>query len=478
MKTLLLVFFCIFPLSTSAQWQSDTRLSNDISISHTSLNNAWCIAASNNFVHVVYTNSGDGVPGLYYKRSADWGLNWGTEIQLANSLSMSFLPCISVSGLNVHVAWDDFRNGHYEIYYKRSTDAGVSWGADTRLTNNGASRYGPSVSVSGQTVHIVWDDERDGNREIYYKRSTNGGLNWQPDQRLTDNSFSSSNPSISVSGTLLIIVWQDSRNGQYQLYHKRSSDGGLIWGQDTRITNTTEFSGNPSLSVTGSNVNLVWNDTRDGNFEIYYKRSTDGGINWGADNRLTNNSFDSEFPSIAATGQGIHIVWYDTRFGNPEILGKRSTTGGVSWESDMRLTSNTAVSSEPSVAVSGSVVNVVWSDNRDGNYEIYYKRDPTGNPIGIKIISSEIPKQYSLSQNYPNPFNPATNIRFSIPVSGNVKLTVFDMLGREVETLVNENLSAGTFNADWDASKYSSGVYFYKFETAEFSEIKKMVLVK
>ena len=478
MKTLLLVFFCIFPLFTSAQWQNDTRLSNDISISHTSLNNAWCIAANNNFVHIVYTNSGDGVPGLYYKRSTDWGLTWETEIQLANNLSFSFLPCISVSGLNVHVAWDDFRNGHYEIYYKRSIDGGISWGADIRLTNNSASRYGPSVSVSAQTVHIVWDDERDGNREIYYKRSTNGGLNWQPDLRLTDNSYSSSNPSVSVSGSLLIIVWQDSRNGQYQLYYKRSSDGGLIWGQDTRITNTTEFSGNPSVSVTGSNVNLVWNDTRDGNFEIYYKRSTDGGLNWDADDRLTNNSFDSEFPSIAATGQGIHIVWFDTRFGNPEILGKRSTTGGVSWESDMRLTSNTAVSREPSVAVSGSVVNVVWSDTRDGNYEIYYKRDPTGNPIGIQIISSEIPNVYSLSQNYPNPFNPTTNIRFAIPISGFVKLIVFDIQGREVETLVNEKLEAGVYTSGWNASEMPSGVYLYKVEIATFSEVKKMILLK
>jgi len=102
----------------------------------------------------------------------------------------------------------------------------------------------------------------------------------------------------------------------------------------------------------------------------------------------------------------------------------------------------------------------------------------SSNPIGIQSTGNEIPKQYSLSQNYPNPFNPATNIRFSIPVSGNVKLTVFDMLGREVETLVNGDLNAGTYNADWNASNYSSGVYFYKIETSNISEIKKMILIK
>ena len=87
------------------------------------------------------------------------------------------------------------------------------------------------------------------------------------------------------------------------------------------------------------------------------------------------------------------------------------------------------------------------------------------NPIGIQNISNEIPKSYSLSQNYPNPFNPVTNIKFQIPNAGFVKLSVYDMLGREVETLVNENLNAGTYNADWNAANYSSGVYFYRIES-------------
>lgn len=479
MKTILLLTICLFfPLISASQWQTDVRLSNDLSISHTSLNNAWCVAANSNFVHVVFTNSQSGLPGLFYKRSTDWGLNWEAEIQLANNLTLSILPCISVSNSIINISWDDFRNGHYEIYYKRSIDGGNSWGPDIRLTNNTAARYGPSVSVSGQIVHIVWDDERDGNREIYYKRSTNGGLSWQSDFRLTNNSFNSANPTVAVSGSLVIIAWQDNRNGQHQIYFKRSIDGGISWGQDTRITNNSAFSGNPSVSISGSFINLVWNDDRDGNFEIYHKRSTDGGLNWEADNRLTNNSFDSEFPSIAASGQGVHIVWYDSRDGNGEIYGKRSIDGGVSWSDDSRLTNNTAVSREPSVAVSGSVVNVVWSDDRDGNYEIYYKRDPTGNPIGIQNISSEIPNGYSLSQNYPNPFNPTTNIRFALPKAGLVKLAVYDILGREVETLVSENLNAGTYKVNWEASKYSSGVYFYKLAAANFTETKKMILIK
>ncbi len=89
-----------------------------------------------------------------------------------------------------------------------------------------------------------------------------------------------------------------------------------------------------------------------------------------------------------------------------------------------------------------------------------------------------VPKTYSLSQNYPNPFNPSTQIQFGLPKSGNVKLIVYDILGREVKTLVNEYRTAGTYQIAFDASSLASGVYFYKIEANDFVQTKKMLLVK
>lgn len=100
------------------------------------------------------------------------------------------------------------------------------------------------------------------------------------------------------------------------------------------------------------------------------------------------------------------------------------------------------------------------------------------NPIGIEPVSSEIPKTFSLSQNYPNPFNPNTTIKFDLPVSGLIKLSVYDILGREIETLINEDLKAGTYLVNWNASNYPSGIYFYRIETRDFTETKKMILIK
>ena len=100
------------------------------------------------------------------------------------------------------------------------------------------------------------------------------------------------------------------------------------------------------------------------------------------------------------------------------------------------------------------------------------------NTIGVSPISNEIPGEFRLYQCYPNPFNPGTAIKFDISKTSNVKLVVYDALGRQVEELVNGELKAGTYKAEWNASQFSSGVYFYSLISGDFVQTKKMVLVK
>src|SRR5690606_5993500 len=100
------------------------------------------------------------------------------------------------------------------------------------------------------------------------------------------------------------------------------------------------------------------------------------------------------------------------------------------------------------------------------------------NPVGITQIGTEIPEKFTLDQNYPNPFNPTTTIKFNIPKNAYVKLAVYDILGREVAKLVNNQLTAGTYNYELNGTKLSSGVYFYTLEAGDFVNTKKMVLIK
>ena len=140
MKIIISIFICVllgqsmfFVEKSSAEWEHDLVLTNEGTIS--SYNNAWCIAANENVVHVVWYSIRDGNYEIYYKRSTNSGLTWSANSRLTNNIEPSSYPSIAVSGLLVHIIWDEERNGNFEIYYKRSTDAGISWGTETYLTN-------------------------------------------------------------------------------------------------------------------------------------------------------------------------------------------------------------------------------------------------------------------------------------------------------------------------------------------------------
>src|SRR5438128_11005409 len=101
-----------------------------------------------------------------------------------------------------------------------------------------------------------------------------------------------------------------------------------------------------------------------------------------------------------------------------------------------------------------------------------------GNPIGINNQSGTVPFHFSLRQNYPNPFNPQTNVEFSVPRISNVTIKIYDINGKEIVKLIDGTVHAGVNRITYDASGLASGIYFYSMKTNEFSETKKMLLIK
>ena len=142
------------------------------------------------------------------------------------------------------------------------------------------------------------------------------------------------------------------------------------------------------------------------------------------------------------------------------------------------------------------LLTAVWYDKdnnnliNQGDFVVSSKLTPGAlsiSPIGIQPISNEIPKYYKLYQNYPNPFNPVTKIKFDVPTANlilsgekglNITLKVYDINGREVKELVNEYLSPGIYEIEFDGSNYSSGIYFYMIQAADFIDTKRMIIVK
>jgi hypothetical protein len=352
-------------------WSANKRLTNNIGGSYSP-----AIAVDGSNIYVVWYDNTPGNVEIYFKQSVDGGITWTANKRLTNNAADSMGPAITVDGSNIYVVWYDYLPENSEIYFKRSVDGGVTWTANKQLTNNAGDSFCPAIAVDGSKIYAFWHNfaQDADNAEIYFKRSVNGGLSWAAEKRITNNAGNSIFPAIAVDGSKIYVVWEDNTPGNDEIYFKRSVDGGITWTANKRLTTFAGYSVSPAIAVNGSNIYVVWCDSKTGSYEIYFKRSVNGGVTWTAEKNLSNNSGYSWYPAIAVNGLNICVVWYDYTPGNAEIYYKRSDDGGVTWTANKQLTNNAGSSVNPAIAVHGSNIYVVWQDNTPGNNEIYFKK--------------------------------------------------------------------------------------------------------
>lgn len=290
------------------------------------------------------------------------------------------LPSIKAdTSSGIHVVWDSYIAllNNRKIFYKRSTDDGVTWSQTTQITYTAGDSCSPSLAVdTGNWVHMVWRNDAPGNDDIFYKHSTDSGMTWTGTTRLTWNTGKSCEPSIAVDlGGGIHVVWQDDSPGNEEIFFKHSTDNGETWSGLTRLSWNSSESRNPSIVVDSSNnIHVVWDNLLLTKHEILYKNSTDGGATWSGLTRLTWNG-GSFFPSITTDqDNGIHVVWMNIFFNDWQIFYKHSTNNGASWSGPTRLTWNAGGSYYPAITADPSGgIHVVWHDDTPGNGEIFYK---------------------------------------------------------------------------------------------------------
>jgi hypothetical protein len=385
MRDRVMLLLLVLALPALAQWQADQRLTNNAAESYTTNNNAWAVAANGNTVHVVWFDNRSGSFQIYYQRSDDAGVTWlSTPTQLTNSTGHKYFPAVAVSGSVVHVVWQDYYNGTATTYYERYD--GTTWGSPVPLSSGTSEAENPSIAVNGSDVWVVWDQYVSStNYKIYYNHSTNGGTGWGSATALSSGTNYSYLPSVAISGNYVHFVWEDNRQTGHkeQVYYNRYNTTNSSWLGDVSISKGSNYSLGPCVAAAGAYVNVVWHDYRSGKWNIYDQRSTDNGGTWKAsDDYLTSNTVGyTELPNLAASGTNVWGVWDGNSSGDFEIDCNNSTDYGANWIVDRRLTNCDGCSEYPSVAVSGTNVHVVWQDNRAGNYEIYYKR--CMNPLSL-----------------------------------------------------------------------------------------------
>ena len=309
-------------------------------------------------------------------------------------------PAIVVSGNNVHVVWEElFGPGAAEIFYKKSTDGGATFGDTINLSENAVASLFPGIAVSGNNVYVVW---RDGS-EISYRRSTDSGINFSPTENLSDTTGVSSASAIAASANNVYVVWRENIFGNTETLYRRSTDGGATFGPAINLSNNAGFSENPAIVVLANNVYVVWSDNSFGNFDILFKRSLDSGASFSTDStNLSENTASSTAPAISAFDNNVYVVWSDRleMSGNSDILFKRSLDSGASFSRDSTNLSNSdGVSSHSSVSASGNSLYVVWEDHTPGAPDILFKSSQTTGATFDRTIN--------LSNNDGQSFSPA-----------------------------------------------------------------------
>ncbi|HEY5123868.1 MAG TPA: T9SS type A sorting domain-containing protein, partial [Ignavibacteria bacterium] len=212
--------------------------------------------------------------------------------------------------------------------------------------------------------------------------------------------------------------------------------------------------------------NIIPKGRYDNQIQTYFTTSPDyyDSTKW----MFKKNCFIDDYPT------GFPAIFYTNNIsGYPQFIDTSSTLPLNPLNYKIPITSNC---NNAGVKING-ITSDYWYAIRDSitpciGFHEY------GGASGINVINNEIPSTFSLSQNYPNPFNPTTNIRYQIPNNSFVTLKIYDVLGREVQILVNESLKPGTYETSFDGSTLNSGVYFYKISAGDFSETKKMLMVK
>ena len=339
-------------------------------------------------------------------------------------------------------------------------------------TNNGNNwnNVAPNIPAA-QSFAIIGNIIFAGN-ESGVHLSTNGGINWS---QTSFNYFTMSLTSISnylFAGTLSNGLHYSTNNGTNwnvlipslpTIFGLATSGSNIVMGLSA--TSGIQYSSNFGANwiYTNINNNTIYKLDAFGNnvFAItdYYGAylSTNNGANFGGIYGNNANAFTMHDSNIfvGTTNSGVYL----------------STNMGMNW-TQKNQGFGTGLILIRDMCISNNYIFAAWMNKS------VWRRSYPEILMGIRNISSQIPTLFSLKQNYPNPFNPITKIQFDVMKTENVKITVFDIAGKELEVLVDKRMQPGTYEVEWSGEKYASGIYFYRMQAGDYVETRKMVLMK
>ncbi|HLG31871.1 MAG TPA: T9SS type A sorting domain-containing protein [Ignavibacteriaceae bacterium] len=420
--------------------------------------------------------------GLFSHYSDDLGQSWSFQkgVAVGELLERATVDSDVNSANNfygrTYAVWVKFSQP-YPVVISFSDDGAENWSLPSQINNPSERGAGGEIKISPNgTVYVCWaaviNISPFTETFIGFGTSTDGGTTWIIQENAFD--INGINGQLTNKGNIRV-------NGLPRMAIDMSGGSRHGW---IYIVTTQK-----NLAPAGNDPDVILN------------KSTDGGISWSSGIRVNhdplNNGAVQYFPAIHVDNYGgVNVIFYDDRNTTQDSTGvflARSDDGGNTWR-EFEISDHN-FKPVPLAGLSqgyqGDNIDLtsaneklwpVWMDNSTGRYQIWTV------PIEISSVSADEPSvqapvEFELKQNYPNPFNPSTNISFTINEPGFVTLKIYDLLGNEITTLVNEQLETGEYNIEFNAETSSkrflnSGIYFYTISHNGKNETKQMVLLK
>ena len=432
--------------------------------------NTWTLkytsAGQKNITDIGFFNNNEGIAidnSGYIMRTISGGDIWTQQSQLSSN-SLNKLKI--VDSVSAYIIKGEVSQGSAsKIYY--TSNKGISWG------ENVVPFYPSSllsIDVYNRYLGFIV-----GDNGVILKTSTGGTISdgfsisgkvryIDNNQPVTSGSAKAIKYTQNFSNIIIIDSSQIQPNGDYILAHvsRDSVDIGIYPNSTTTNDYVISYY---SSTIYWENATLLYPTHNLTNVDIYVYR------NFGSDNP---NQISGKITSANkdVSGNLKDAVIYARK--GDTFVGCTMSDANGNYQLNSLAEGNLKIFINRFGYISDSTyLNVTPTSNIDS---VNFNMMPLF--VGLKQISSSVPNEYKLYQNYPNPFNPMTNIKYQISKAGFVILKIYDILGRQISTLINEKQTPGSYNVTFDATSLSSGVYFYKLQTDNFTDTKKMVIIK
>lgn len=411
---------------------------------------------------------------IVVQKSTNGGINW------SNGTYTGFIPpkqqdkewlCVDPYNNNIYMSWTQFDSygssnpsDSSVILFSSSTDAGETWSNALRINKIAGNCVDEDNTVEGAVpctgpngeIYVSWSI----NDKIVFNKSTNGGVSWLPEE-----TFVTSQPG----------GWDFAVSGIYRA-------NGLP-------VTSCDLSNGPNRGT----IYINWSDQRNGttDTDVFMIKSTDGGNTWSDVKRVNDDPSGRQqfftWMTIDQTTGFVYFVFYDRRNYTTlqtDVYMAKSTDGGETFEnfkiSASPFTPNSSVffGDYTNITAANNKIRPIWARLDNTSLSIYTAIVDIS--TNINVLNSSVPSSFKLYANYPNPFNPVTKIKFDVvnEQKGNVRLTIYDLEGKEISRLIDDNLESGTYEVEWDGSAFASGTYFCKMESGNYTDTISLVLIK